>query len=88
MPTYIYKAITPQGQVVRNRMNDASKISCIKKLKRNGLIPISVTQTFTTHSRASKSLKKKNVTCMFFFDTRNWTNPKGMNHTVMGTLKN
>ena len=61
MPTFIYKAITPQGQVVKSKMNDASKISCIKKLKRNGLVPISVTQTFTTNSKASKSLKKKNV---------------------------
>ena len=62
MPTFIYKAITPQGQVVKSKMNDASKISCIKKLKRNGLVPISVTQTFTTNSKASKSLKCKTTT--------------------------
>jgi len=55
MPTYVYKAMTKQGQIVKNRITDANKISCIKRLKRNGLIPISVVQTI----RSNKSTKKK-----------------------------
>ena len=59
MPTFIYKAITPQGQVVRSKVEDASKYSCVKKLKRNGLIPISVTQT-VRFNRKNSTVKKKN----------------------------
>ena len=59
MPTFIYKAITPQGQIVKSKMDDASKLSCVKKLKRNGLIPISVSQTINV-SRVSTNNSKKN----------------------------
>ena len=47
MPTYIIKAKTPQGQIINTKMNDASRLSCVRKLKRNGMIPISVVQGFT-----------------------------------------
>ena len=57
MPTFIYKAMTKNGQVVKNRVEDSSKTSCIKKLKRNGLIPISVDQTI----RINKEIKRKNI---------------------------
>lgn len=60
MPTFVYKAITPQGQIVKSKINDASKISCIKKLKRNGMVPVSVRQTVTL-SRGSNDTKKKNI---------------------------
>lgn len=61
MPTFNYKAVTPQGQIVKSKMNDASKLGCVKKLKRNGLIPISVTQTFTStnSAKSSKTRRKK-----------------------------
>ena len=55
MPTYIYKAVTKQGQIVKNRINESSKINCIKRLKRNELAPISVVQTL----RLEKKEKKK-----------------------------
>lgn len=60
MPTFIYKAITPQGQIVKSKIDDASKISCVRKLKRNGLTPISVTQTLTI-TRDSNTARKKNI---------------------------
>lgn len=47
MPTFVYKAITPQGQIIKSRMDDASKLSCVKRLKRNGLTPVSISQTIT-----------------------------------------
>ena len=45
MPVYIYKSMTQNGQLVRGRIEDVNKINCVKRLKRNGLTPISVTQT-------------------------------------------
>ena len=54
MPTYIYKAMTKQGQIVKNRINESSKISCIKKLKRNELAPISVVQTLRLEKRQKR----------------------------------
>lgn len=44
MPEYIYRAITSKGQVVRNRVEDVNRNNLIKKLKNNGLMPISITQ--------------------------------------------
>lgn len=55
MPTYVYKAMTKNGQIVKNRITESSKINCIRKLKRNELIPISVVQTL----RTKKDIKKK-----------------------------
>lgn len=60
MPTFIYKAVTPQGQIVKSKIDDASKISCIRKLKRNGLTPISVSQTLTI-TRGSNTSRKRNI---------------------------
>lgn len=60
MPTYIYKAITPQGQIVRARMDDASRVSCIRKLKRNGFYPISVNQTIRSNN-IQKNKKRRNI---------------------------
>ena len=57
MPTFIYKAMTPNGQIVKNRIEDSSKVNCIKKLKRNGLIPISVTQTI----RMEREVKRNGI---------------------------
>ena len=44
MPEYIYKAVTKQGQIVRNRVEDASKNTLVKRLKNNDLLPIEVVQ--------------------------------------------
>ena len=45
MPTYIYRAVNSDGRIVRNRVEEGNKLSLIRKLKANGLAPISVTQT-------------------------------------------
>ena len=59
MPTFVYKAITPQGQVIKSKMDDASKLSCVKRLKRNGLTPISISQTITiTRGKKDKGAGK------------------------------
>ena len=44
MPEYVYRAVTEKGQIVRNRVEDVSKNTLIKRLKSNNLMPISVSQ--------------------------------------------
>ena len=44
MPEYVYKAVTKQGQIVKNRVEEASKNNLVKKLKHNDLLPIEVVQ--------------------------------------------
>ena len=60
MPVYYYKALTKTGRVVTNKVEDVSRLILMKKLKNNGLVPISVMQTV----RRRKSIKKekKNIT--------------------------
>lgn len=62
MPLYIYKAVTANGQVVRNRVEELNRFVLLKKLKNNGMMPIKVTQ-IQMSAKASKTAKKqkKNV---------------------------
>ena len=61
MPTYMYKAMTKAGVVVRNRVEFASKQNLIKTLKSNDLLPISIEQ-ISYSSRKTPKRKKKNIT--------------------------
>ncbi len=60
MPTFVYKALTPQKQVVKGTIEDANKVGCIKKLKRNGLEPISLSLAVSM-SKGKKETKRKNI---------------------------
>lgn len=60
MPTFAYKALTPQKQVVKGKIDDATKVGCIKKLKRNGLDPISL-DLAPSLTKGKKETKRKNV---------------------------
>lgn len=61
MPTYMYKAMTKAGVVVRNRVEFASKQNLIKTLKNNDLLPISIEQ-ISYSSKKTPKRKKKNIT--------------------------
>ena len=61
MPTYMYKAVTKTGLVVRNRVESASRQGLIKMLKNNDLLPISIEQISYMSKRAPKK-QKKNIT--------------------------
>ncbi|HJJ18102.1 MAG TPA: type II secretion system F family protein [Clostridiaceae bacterium] len=61
MPTYMYKAMTKTGVVVRNRVEFASKQNLIKTLKSNDLLPISIEQ-ISYSSKKTPKRKKKNIT--------------------------
>lgn len=58
MPLYIYKAVDRKGQVVRNRVEEINRFILLKKLKRNGFMPIKVTQ-IQMSNKASKMRKKQ-----------------------------
>ena len=60
MPIYYYKAVTHNGNVVSNRVEEASRMTLIKKLKNNNYIPITIVQT--AYKSKQKKTKKKNVT--------------------------
>lgn len=58
MPVYVYKAVTDKGLVVRNKVEEASKQSLVKRLKNNGITPIEIVQV----AYKGQTKKKKNVT--------------------------
>lgn len=60
MPTYIYKAVNSDGRIVRNRVEEGNKITLMRKLKANGLAPISITQTIARRIQPANK-KKRNI---------------------------
>lgn len=56
MPLYSYRAITKEGHIVRNKVEDISKNAIIKKIRRNGLTPISVVQLKTKTQKHKKNI--------------------------------
>ena len=59
MPTYVYKAVTSSGLIVRNRVEVSSRQKLIRILKDNDLMPISIEQK--AYSGKKKKAVKKNV---------------------------
>lgn len=59
MPTYVYRALTEHNNVVKNRVDETSKYNLIRKLKRNGLEPISIKEIRTRGNRLGD--KKRNI---------------------------
>lgn len=59
MPTYMYKAVTSSGVVVRNRVEAGSKQNLLRALKENDLMPITIEQV--AYSAKKKKTKKKNI---------------------------
>ena len=57
MPVYVYRAMTPDGHIVRNKVEDSNKSAIIKKIKRNGLMPISIVQLKTKTQKNKKNVK-------------------------------
>lgn len=63
MTTFICKVITPQGQVVKIKMQEKDKISCLKRLKKNGMTPISIEPSRLNIFKSKKDkVKTKKVT--------------------------
>lgn len=66
MNSFICKVRTPQGQITKVKMQEKDKISCIKKLKRNGMTPISVEKRWLFIKTDNNSKKQKNVTAKVY----------------------
>lgn len=79
MPTYMYKAVTDKGQVIRNKIESASKQNVIRILKENDLVPITVEQL--SYNTKRKRAKKRNITDMQEI-------MKNVNTTEINTKKN
>ena len=60
MPTYVYKAATKSGLVVRNKVEAESRQNLIKSLKNSNLIPIDIEQVSYRKKQVKK--QKRNVT--------------------------
>lgn len=60
MPTYLYRAVTKDGLIVRNKVESASKQLLIKSLKNNDLMPIQI-QQLRYASINNQQKKKKNL---------------------------
>ena len=56
MPTYVYKAVTDKGLIVRNKVESPSRQGLVKMLKNNNLLPISIEQI---NYRSAKSPKRQ-----------------------------
>ena len=61
MPEYIYKAVDQNGIIVKNKVQDKSKQSLIRRLKINGFTPIDITQTSFGKYKKSGSKNIKNM---------------------------
>ena len=61
MPTYMYRAMTKSGVIVRNRVEANSKQQLIKSLKSNNLLPIAIEQ-LAYRSKNYQKKQKKNIT--------------------------
>ena len=90
MPLFNCKMLTPQGQVIRSRVEESSRLACIRKLRRNGLTPISVTPavTLTSSKKSDKSTKKmRNIKPTANFQSkRQAKNKKNKNQKAQGGI--
>ena len=68
MPTFICKVVTPQGQIIRSKIEDASKLSCIRRLKRNGMVPVSVRQTISLKRNDTAVQQQRNKKMVIYKD--------------------
>jgi len=57
MPIYRYKAITENGIVVTNTIEESSKYAAIKRLKRNNLFPINVDKSLQ-RAKSKRTVRK------------------------------
>ena len=56
MATFRYRALTEDGRIVTNKVEEGNRLTLVKKLKENGLYPISIAQR---NGKITKVLKRK-----------------------------
>ena len=60
MPVYVYKAVTDKGLIIRNKVEESSKETLVKRLKNNNITPIEIVQV--AYKGKAQNKKKKNIT--------------------------
>lgn len=60
MPIFVYRAVTQNGTIVRNKVEDINRKVLIRKLKNNNLTPINIVQVNRLVSK-NKQKQKKNM---------------------------
>ena len=73
MPEYVYRAVTKNGVIVKNKVEESSKQALIKKLKGNQLMPIQIVQVGYI-GRKQKKVKKNVTNIEDIMKTANSTN--------------
>ncbi len=58
MAVYRYRALTPNGVIVSNRIEENNRSAVIKKLKRNNLTPIHITEQIAVSKKPVKTNKR------------------------------
>ncbi len=61
MPNFSYRAVTSDGKIVENTVEEVNRKALIKMLIRNGLTPISVEQKSKKITSSSKKKQKRNI---------------------------
>lgn len=61
MPVFVYRAVTDEGKIIRNRVEDVSRKNLIKKLRRNNIYPISINQVKKKLGNKGIKKQKKNI---------------------------
>lgn len=56
MKNFMCKVMTPQGQVIKIKLTEEDKMSCLKKLKRNGMTPIEVKPALIVPPNVSRKI--------------------------------
>lgn len=56
MQNFICKVRTPQGQIIKIKLTEEDKISCLKKLKRNGMTPIEIKPSLSVPHNVSRKI--------------------------------
>ena len=75
MPEYVYRAVTKNGIIVKNKVEEGSKQTLIKRLKDNDLMPINIVQVgYIGKSKAAKKVKKNVTNIEDIMKTANSTN--------------
>ena len=74
MPQFNCRVLTAQGQIIKSKVEEASRLACIRKLRRNGLTPISVTPAISITSKKNDKAggkKMRNIKPTANFQTKN-----------------
>lgn len=61
MAIYRYRALTDNGIIVTNKIEENNRSSVIRKLKRNNLTPISITEQLAVGNKKPIKTKKRNI---------------------------